>query len=59
MNPLLREAAASVQLGWVLGVMTVVFFAVFLGWAWYAYRPKHRAMMDEIGRMPFMDGGDT
>jgi hypothetical protein len=36
MNPLLREAAASVELGWVMG-----------------------AMMDEIGRMPFMDGGDS
>lgn len=59
MNPLLKEAAASVQLGWVLGVMTVVFFAVFLGWAFWAYRPKHRAMMEEIGRMPFMDGGDA
>jgi cbb3-type cytochrome oxidase subunit 3 len=58
-NPLLREAAASVQLGWLLGAMTVVFVVVFLAWVWYAYRPKHREMMDEYAQMPFMEGGDA
>ena len=59
MNPLLNEAAGSVQLGWLMGVMTVVFFAAFLAWVWYAYRPKHREMMEEIAQMPFMEGGDA
>lgn len=59
MNPLLKEAAESVGLGWLLGLMTVVFFGIFLAWAFYAYRPKHRALMEELGRMPFTDGGDA
>jgi cbb3-type cytochrome oxidase subunit 3 len=59
MNPLIQEAAASVELGWLLGVMTVVFFAVFLIWFWVAYAPKNRERWDEAARMPFMDGGDS
>ncbi len=46
-------------MGWLLGIMTVVFLAIFLGWVWYAYRPKHRDLMEELGRMPFTDGGDA
>lgn len=59
MNPLLEEAARSVGMGWLLGGMTVFFLAVFLAWAWYAYRPKHRDLMEELGRMPFSDGGEA
>ncbi|MDH5589476.1 MAG: cbb3-type cytochrome c oxidase subunit 3 [Gemmatimonadota bacterium] len=59
MNPLLREAAASVQFGWLMGVMTLVFIACFLAWVWYAYTPKHRQMMEEAARLPFMDGGEN
>ena len=59
MNALLADAAESVGMGWLLGMMTVVFLAIFLAWAWYAYRPKHRDLMEELGRMPFTDGGDA
>jgi len=59
MNPLLREAAGAVSLGWLLGVMTVIFLAVFLGWIWYANSPRNRSLMDEAARMPFDDGGDS
>ncbi len=59
MNTLLKEAAASVQMGWLLGAMTVVFFVSFVGWIWYAYHPRNRAMMEEISMMPFEDGGDA
>jgi len=59
MNTLLEHAAESVGMGWLLGMMTVVFLAIFLSWVWYAYRPKHRALMEELGRMPFSDGGDA
>ncbi len=59
MNPLLKDAAESVAMGWLLGLMTVVFLAVFVGWAWYAYRPRHRGLMEELGKMPFSDGGDA
>ncbi|MGD8320611.1 MAG: cbb3-type cytochrome c oxidase subunit 3 [Gemmatimonadota bacterium] len=59
MNPLLKHASESVQMGWLLGAMTVVFLAIFLAWVFYAYRPKHRQLMEELGRMPFTDGGDA
>lgn len=58
MNPLLREAAGTVDLSWILGGVTVVFLCVFLLWVWWAYRPKNRAKWEEAARMPFMDGGD-
>jgi len=58
-NPLLKEAASSVQLGWLLGVMTVVFFAVFLGWIWYAWAPGNRKLMEEAAQMPLSDGGEA
>lgn len=57
MNTLTREAASSVELGWLLGVLTVVFFAAFIYWFWYAYAPGHRTRMTEASLMPF-DGGE-
>ena len=59
MNPLLKEAAASVDFGWVLGGMTVFFLAIFLMWTWIAYAPKNKSRWEEAARMPFMDGGDS
>ena len=59
MNTLLKDAAESVGMGWLLGFMTLVFVGVFVGWAWYAFRPRHRSLMEELGRMPFSDGGDA
>jgi cbb3-type cytochrome oxidase subunit 3 len=56
-NTLTREAAASVEFGWLLGVMTAVFFVTFMYWVWYAYAPSRRGMMQEAARMPF-DGGE-
>ena len=58
MNPLLREAAASVQGGWLLGIMTLVFFACFAGWIIWAWAPHNRERLEEAARQPFMDGGD-
>ncbi len=59
MNTLLREAAASVQMGWLLGAMTVVFLVCFVGWIVYAYHPRNRELMEEMARMPLGDGGDS
>lgn len=56
MNPVVQAAAESVQLGWLLGVMTVVFFAVFLAWTWWAYAPSRREKMERYGRIPFEEG---
>jgi cbb3-type cytochrome oxidase subunit 3 len=57
-NPVFKAAAASAEYGWVMGVMTVVFLAVFLGWAFWAYHPANRAAMNEAAAMPLSDGGD-
>jgi cbb3-type cytochrome oxidase subunit 3 len=57
MNPLMREAALSVEMGWLLGLLTVVFFASFIWWVWYAYSPKHKERMRDASLMPF-DGGE-
>jgi cbb3-type cytochrome oxidase subunit 3 len=57
MNPLYREAAASVGLTWVMALMTVVFLGIFLGWTWWAYAPRRRQQMEEAARLPFNDGG--
>jgi len=55
-NPLLREAAGSVQLGWLLAFLTVLFFLSFLYWTWWAYTPHNREAHEEAAQMPFMDG---
>lgn len=57
MNPLTREAAASIEMGWLLGLMTAVFFVTFLYWVWYAYAPSRRKVMDDAAMLPF-DGGE-
>jgi len=59
MNSLLREAAASVDFGWLLGGVTVLFLGIFIAWTWIAFAPKNRGKWDEAAKMPFMDGGDS
>lgn len=59
MNPIIRAAVDSIQLGWVLGIMTVVFVAAFVFWTWYAYAPSHRRRMDEAAQLPLHDDGRT
>lgn len=58
MNTLLRAAQESVQLGWLLGLMTVVFLVVFLAWVWWACHPANAELMEEASMMPFTDGGE-
>jgi cbb3-type cytochrome oxidase subunit 3 len=57
-NPLIEEARNTVQMGWLLGTMTVVFLAVFVGWFIWAYDPGRKEEMDKAARMPFNDGED-
>lgn len=59
MNDVFRTAAQHVSHGWVLGVTTVLFVAVFAFWAWYALRPAHKQMLDDAARLPLNDGGDA
>ena len=57
MNTLLQAARESVQMGWLLGLMTIVFFVFFLAWCWWTWHPANRELMEEAARMPF-DGGE-
>ena len=59
MNPLFREAALLAQGGWIMGVMTVVFLACFVGWSWWAYAAHNRSRMDEAARLPFTTGEEN
>lgn len=57
MSDAFHTMAGSADLGWVLGLTTLLFIATFLYWTWWAFRPANREKMDEAGRLPF-DGGE-
>ena len=59
MNPLLKEAAESVRLGWILGIMTVLFLGSFVFWTWWAWSGRNKARMEADSRLPFNDGGES
>ena len=59
MNPLLKEAAENVRLGWVLGGMTVLFLASFVFWIWWAWSDRNKARMEADSRLPLNDGGES
>lgn len=58
-NPLIAEAgtvlANSAAEGVLMGVMTVLFLAFFVGWAIWAWLPSNREHMDAAARMPLDD----
>jgi cbb3-type cytochrome oxidase subunit 3 len=57
-NPIFRAAAENLQEGTLMGGLTVMFFAVFVGWAISAYAPWNRERWEKAGRMPLnVDGG--
>jgi cbb3-type cytochrome oxidase subunit 3 len=55
MNPVLKAAAESVQFAWVMGLMTILFLVVFLGWALWAWQPANRDRMQRAAAMPLED----
>jgi cbb3-type cytochrome oxidase subunit 3 len=57
MNPAFQAAAQTARLGWIMGLMTVVFLIAFTGWTWWAYSRRNAARMERAARMPF-DGAD-
>lgn len=59
MSVLFRQALETATLGWVSGLMTIFFLALFLGWAIWAFLPSNRDAMDEMARMPLDDGGEA
>lgn len=58
MNTVLQAAKESVSMGWLLGLMTVVFFVSFVAWVWWTWHPANRELMEEASMMPFADGGE-
>jgi cbb3-type cytochrome oxidase subunit 3 len=58
MNQVIQAAAESVQLGWLMGIMTVFFIVWFVGWTWWAFSPRNKEKMEEAAKMPLADGGD-
>jgi cytochrome c oxidase cbb3-type subunit 4 len=58
-NPLLREAAESISLGWLAGLVTAFFIVWFIAWTWWAFSPKNKKKFEEAARMPLSDGGDS
>jgi len=58
MNQIIQAAAQSIQLGWLMGLMTIFFILWFLGWTWWAFSPRNKEKLEEAARMPFSDGGD-
>ena len=57
MNTLTRAAADTVQMGWMLGIMTLLFLIFFVAWTVWAYSPQRKEQLEEAARLPFMDGG--
>lgn len=53
MNPIYQAASNQVVLGGLMGAMTVLFFACYIGWALWAYLPSRRAAMEAASRIPF------
>ena len=59
MNPLIQQASESIGMGGLATVLTLLFMVAFFAWVWYAYTPRHKAMMEEAAQMPFSDGDET
>ena len=58
MNEVFRTAGETARLGWIMGLLTVLFLGVFLYWSWWAYSARNRTRLDEASRLPFTDGGE-
>lgn len=52
MNTVLHQAAAQAELGWLLGLNTVLFITIFIGWSLYLYLPSRREALDAASRLP-------
>lgn len=52
MNPLRQAAADAVSGGWIMGVMTVLFLAFFIGWTWWAYSRHNREAFEQAAKLP-------
>ena len=56
MNTLTHAAAASNELGWLLGGMTLAFLIFFTAWTVWAWAPANRDRLNAAARMPLDEG---
>lgn len=59
MNPIVNAASGASELGWLMGITTVVFVATFAYWTWWAYTARNKARWEADSRLPLNDGGDS
>lgn len=59
MNPVIEAAERGLTQGWLMGVMTIVFFAFFVAWTLWAWWPSNKETLDAAARMPLDDGPST
>lgn len=52
MNPVFHAAGQTADLGWLMGVMTVVFIGFFIAWTLWAWAPSNREAMEAAARLP-------
>lgn len=45
------------DLGWLMGLTTLLFISSMVGWTVWAFAPSRRQLMDQASRIPF-DGGE-
>lgn len=48
---------AHSDLGWLMGLTTILFISSMVGWTIWAFSPGRRELMDQASRIPF-DGGE-
>lgn len=48
---------ATSDLGWLMGLTTVMFVTCMVGWTVWTFAPSRRQLMDEASRLP-LEGGD-
>jgi cytochrome c oxidase cbb3-type subunit 4 len=62
MNPLTTQTAQTALeqsfTGTLSGIITAVFLVMFAGWVFWAYRPAHRQLMEDLGKLPLQDDTD-
>ena len=57
MNPVIAEGVSTVSGTWIMGVMTGLFLAVFVGFGLWAWAPGNKAAMEAAGRIPLDEEG--
>jgi cbb3-type cytochrome oxidase subunit 3 len=55
MNPLFKAGADLLTQGGLLGLMTILFFFFFVGWTAWAWSPRRKATMEQLGALPLDD----